>query len=169
MLVKNEKIINKLSKFEFSYDNFFKDKIIDNIKEKRNYKLNISLSIIRIVFSTEKSLYIDETSEESKYFEYEFIKNLIDTNLQLTKKKYGNDVLTLFRKEDIFDDLIKYIFYIFGNTMMIESFVKPVEKMIKKIGLDEESIKNNILSSLDLPLVRDIDREEFEILIKEIL
>ena len=87
----------------------------------------------------------------------------------MTKKKYGNDVLTLFRKEDIFDDLIKYIFYIFGNTMMIESFVKPVEKMIKKIGLDEESIKNNILSSLDLPLVRDIDREEFEILIKEIL
>ena len=161
-------IINKLSKFEFSYDNFFKDKIIDNIKEKRNCKLNIALSIIRIVFSTEKLLYIDETSEESKYFEYEFIKNLIDTNLQLTKKKYGSDVLTLFRKEDIFDDLIKYIFYIFGNTMMIESFVKPVEKMIKKIGLDEESIKNNILSSLDLPLVRDINGEEFEILIKEI-
>ena len=64
-------------------------------------------------------------------------------------------------KEDIFDDIIKYIFYIFGNMMMIESFVKPVEKMLKKIGLDEESIENNILVALDLPLVRDINKEEF--------
>ena len=161
-------MFNKLSRFEFSYDNFFKDKNIDNIKDKSYYKLRIAQSIIRVVFSKEKYLYIDESSKSSKYFEYYFIKNLIDKDLEITQKKYGNDISIIFRKEDIFDDIIKYIFYIFGNTMMIESFVKPVEKMLKKIGLDEESIENNILVALDLPLVRDINKEEFEILIKEI-
>jgi hypothetical protein len=161
-------MFNKLTRFEFSYDNFFKDKNIDNIKDKSYYKLRIAQSIIRVVFSKEKYLYIDESSKTSKYFEYYFIKNLIDKDLEITQKKYGNDISIIFRKEDIFDDIIKYIFYIFGNTMMIESFVKPVEKMLKKIGLDEESIENNILVALDLPLVRDINKEEFEILIKEI-
>ena len=161
-------MFNKLSRFEFSYDNFFKDKNIDNIKDKSYYKLIIAQSIIRVVFSKEKYLYIDESSKTSKYFEYYFFKNLIDKDLEITQKKYGNDISIIFRKEDIFDDIIKYIFYIFGNTMMIESFVKPVEKMLKKIGLDEESIENNILVALDLPLVRDINKEEFEILIKEI-
>ena len=161
-------MFNKLSRFEFSYDNFFKDKNIDNIKDKSYYKLIIAQSIIRVVFSKEKYLYIDESSKTSKYFEYYFIKNLIDKDLEITQKKYGNDISIIFRKEDIFDDIIKYIFYIFGNMMMIESFVKPVEKMLKKIGLDEESIENNILVALDLPLVRDINKEEFEILITEI-
>ena len=161
-------MFNKLSRFEFSYDNFFKDKNIDNIKDKSYYKLRIAQSIIRVVFSKEKYLYIDESSKTSKYFEYYFIKNLIDKDLEITQKKYGNDISIIFRKEDIFDDIIKYIFYIFGNMMMIESFVKPVEKMLKKIGLDEESIENNILVALDLPLVRDINKEEFEILITEI-
>ena len=161
-------MFNKLSRFEFSYDNFFKDKNIDNIKDKSYYKLIIAQSIIRVVFSKEKYLFINESSKTSKYFEYYFIKNLIDKDLEITQKKYGNDISIIFRKEDIFDDIIKYIFYIFGNMMMIESFVKPVEKMLKKIGLDEESIENNILVALDLPLVRDINKEEFEILIKEI-
>ena len=120
------------------------------------------------MFSKEKSLYLKEDSEEAKYFEYYFIKNLIDKDLELTIKKFGKDVKIIFRKEDLMDDLIKYFFYIFGNTMMIQSFVKPVKKMLKKLGLDKESIENNILVALNLPFVRDIYREDFEILIKEI-
>ena len=53
--------------------------------------------------------------------------------------------------------------------MMVECFVKPVEKMLKQIGIDEETIKTNILAALDLPLVRDINKEEFGILIVEII
>ena len=136
-------MLNKLFEFDLSYDTFFAFKKINNPKEKTNYKLNIAQSIIRVVFSKEKFLYLDKNSEESNHFEYNFIKNLID-------------------------DLIKYFFYFFGNTMMIKSFVKPVEKMLKKIGIDEESVENNIIVALDLPLVRDINREEFELLILEI-
>jgi hypothetical protein len=106
----NPEEINKLSRFEFSYDNFFKDKNIDNIKDKSYYKLRIAQSIIRVVFSKEKYLYIDESSKTSKYFEYYFIKNLIDKDLEITQKKYGNDISIIFRKEDIFDDIIKYIY-----------------------------------------------------------
>ena len=36
-------------------------------------------------------------------FEYYFIKNLIDKDLEITQKKYGNDISIIFRKEDIFD------------------------------------------------------------------
>jgi hypothetical protein len=105
-----QNMFNKLSRFEFSYDNFFKDKNIDNIKDKSYYKLIIAQSIIRVVFSKEKYLYIDESSKTSKYFEYYFIKNLIDKDLEITQKKYGNDISIIFRKEDIFDDIIKYIY-----------------------------------------------------------
>lgn len=163
-----EYLLTKISNFDISYDTFFSKQKIDNSKDKLNYKLSIATSLIRIVFSKEKYLFLDDKTEETKYFEYYFIKNLIDKDLELTQKMYGDDISVIFRKEDLIDDLIKYLFYIFGNTMMIESFVKPVEKMLKKIGLDEESIENNVVAALDLPLVRDINREEFEILIKEI-
>ena len=161
-------MLNKIFQFDLSYDTFFSLEKVDNLKDKVNYKLSIAQSIIRVVFSKEKYLYLDENSEESKYFEYYFFKNLIDKNLELTIKKFGKDVRILFRKEDLIDDLIKYFFYIFGNSMMIESFVKPVEKMLKKLGLDAESIENNVLVALNLPFVRDICREDFEILIQEI-
>ena len=167
-LIKYKYMFSKILNFDLSYEAFFSGKEIDNIEEKMNYKLTVAQSIIRVAFSNEKSLYLDEETEEIKFFEYHFIKNLIDKDLELTKKKYGDDISIIFRKEDLIDDLIKYFFYIFGNSMMIESFVKPVEKMLKKIGLDEESIENNILAALDLPLVRDINRDEFEILIEEI-
>ena len=161
-------ILNKISKYDLSYDSFFSLVKLDNLKEKINYKLSIAQSIIRVVFSKEKNLYMNENTEESKYFEYYFIKNLIDKDLELTIKKFGKDVKIIFRKEDLIDDLIKYFFYIFGNTMMIQSFVKPVQKMLRKLGLDKESIENNILVALNLPFVRDINREDFEILIEEI-
>lgn len=161
-------MLKKISSFDLSYDSFFSGKTIDNLKDKINFKISIAQSIIRVVFSKEKKEFLNESIEEEKYYEYYFFKNIIDKDLEETFKKYGNDVSIIFRKEDLMDDLIKYVFYIFGNTMMIESYVKPVEKMLKKIGLDDESIENDILAALNLPLVRDINREEFEILIKEI-
>jgi hypothetical protein len=163
-------MFNILSSFDLSYDNFFKNNDIKiSNEDKTSYKLSISQSIIRVAFSKEKSKFIDNEKEESQYFEYYFIKKVIEKDMEDTKKKFGDDFRTLFRKEDLCDDILKYMFFIFGNTMMVESFVKPVEKMLKKIGIDEETIKTNILASLDLPLLRDINVDEFEILICEII
>ena len=162
------KMFNILSSFDLSYDNFFMNKTQIKPEDKINYKLSISQSIIRVAFSKEKSKFLDYTKEENIYFEYYFIKKVIEKDMAEAKKKFGDDFRTLFRKEDLCDDILKYMFFIFGNTMMVESFVKPVEKILKKIGIDEETIKTNILAALDLPLVRDINIDEFEILISEI-
>ena len=157
------KIIDVLFHFNLSYDNFVK--YYQNIKEedKPEYKLKIAQGIIRVAFSKEKSNYTNE-----KYFEYFFIKRVIDKDMEETCKKFGNEYRTLFRKEDLCDDVIKYMFFIFGNSMMIESFVKPVKKMLKSIGINEESTRPNEKNLAELKKGRDITVEEYNILLDEI-
>ncbi len=153
-----KKIIDILLKFEISYDNFFKyyQKIKD--EDRPEYKLRIAQSIIRVAFSKEKSNYTQE-----KYYEYTFLKRVIDKDMEETVKKFGDEFKTLFRKEDLCDDVIKYMFFIFGNSMMIESFVKPVKKMLKNVGIDEDCPKVP-----DTKKGRDITVEEFNALFEEI-
>jgi len=125
-------IINILLKFDLSYDNFFQ--LNKNIKENEisEYKLHISQSIIRVAFSKEKAYYTDE-----KNYEYNFIKRVIEKDAEETFKKYENNFRILLRKEDLCDDVIKYMFFIFGNSMLIQSFIKPVKKLLKNAGIDE--------------------------------
>ena len=154
-----KKIIDILLKFDLSYDNFFKyyQKIKD--EDRPDYKLRIAQSIIRVAFSKEKSNYTNE-----KYYEYTFLKKVIDKDMEETSKKFGDEYKTLFRKEDLCDDVIKYMFFIFGNSMMIESFVKPVKKMLRSVGLDEDCPK-----PVDDPKKgRDITVEEYNTLFDEI-
>ena len=153
-----KKIIDILLKFDISYDNFFKynQKIKD--EDRPDYKLRIAQSIIRVAFSKEKSNYTDE-----KYFEYTFLKKVIDKDMEETAQKFGDDYKTLFRKEDLCDDVLKYMFFIFGNSMMIESFVKPVKKILKSVGLDEDCPK-----LVDNKKGRDITVEEYDTLFDEI-
>ena len=154
-----KKIIDILLKFDLSYDNFFKyyQKIKD--EDRPDYKLRIAQSIIRVAFSKEKSNYTKE-----KYFEYTFLKKVIDKDMEETVQKFGDEYKTLFRKEDLCDDVIKYMFFIFGNSMMIESFVKPVKKMLKNVGLNEDCPK-----PLDDPKKgRDITVDEYNTLFEEI-
>jgi hypothetical protein len=40
----------------------------------------------------------------------------------LTKQKYGDKYSCLFRKDEIYDDILKYIFFVFGNNMLVKSF-----------------------------------------------
>ena len=158
-----KKMINILLTFNISYDNFFQ--IHHNIKdeERPEYKLKIAQSIIRVAFSKEKTNFTDV-----KYYEYIFIKRVIDKDMEETRKKFGDEYKTLFRKEDLCDDVIKYMFFIFGNSMMIESFVKPVKKMLKKIGLNEEAKKADDKNSVGKTTGRDINVEEYNILFNEI-
>jgi hypothetical protein len=152
------KIIDILLKFDLSYDNFFKynQKIKD--EDRPDYKLRIAQSIIRVAFSKEKSNYTKE-----KYYEYTFLKRVIDKDMEETAQKFGDEYKTLFRKEDLCDDVIKYMFFIFGNSMMIESFVKPVKKMLKSIGLNEDCPK-----PAEPKKGRDITVDEYNKLFEEI-
>ena len=127
-----KKIIDILLKFDLNYDNFFKSNKNIQIEEKPEYKLHIAQSIIRVAFSKEKANYTKE-----KNYEYNFIKRVIEKDVEETFEKYDNNFRTLLRKEDLCDDVIKYMFFIFGNTMLIESFIKPCKKLLKNAGIDE--------------------------------
>ena len=61
--------------------------------------------------------------------------------MEETVTKFGDEYKTLFRKEDLCDDVIKYMFFIFGNSMLIDSFVKPLKTMLNKIGITDEMIE----------------------------
>jgi len=158
-----KKIIDILFHFNLSYDNFFQyyKKIKD--EERPEYKLKIAQSIIRVAFSKEKATYTDE-----KYFEYFFIKRVIDKDMEETRQRFGDEYRTLFRKEDLCDDVIKYMFFIFGNSMMIESFVKPVKKMLKRIGIGEDCPRQSESNVTGPNKGRDITLTEFNTLIDEI-
>ena len=155
-----KKIFDILLKFNLSYENFFKYKH-GTIKEedRPEYKLAISQSIIRVAFSKEKVKFTQE-----KYFEYYFIKKVIDKDMEETVKKFGDEYKTLFRKEDLCDDVLKYIFFIFGNKMMIESLVKPLTTMLQKIGIFGDG-----MNSYQNDNKRDITIEEYNILFEKII
>ena len=111
------------------------------------------------LFSKEKKKFY----EKEKFYEYKLLKRIIDKDMEETVAKFGDEYKTLFRKEDLCDDVIKYMFFIFGNSMMIESFVKPVKKMLKSVGLNEDCPKLP-----DIKKGRDITVEEYNTLFEEI-
>ena len=157
-----KKMFQILLDFDISYNNFF-DYNNNDIKDEERpaYKLCISQSLIRVAFSKEKSKYYNET----EFYEYELLKKIIDKDMKETVKKFGDEYKTLFRKEDLCDDFIKYMFFIFGNTMMVESFVKPLKNMLDKIGITEQLINKKNKNAMN----RDISITEFDELMSELI
>ena len=88
--------------------------------------------------------------------------------MEETKLKFGDEYKTLFRKEDLCDDVIKYMFFIFGNSMLIESFIKPVKKMLKGIGINYDDPRQDNRNNDAQKKGRDITVNEYNILLDEI-
>ena len=84
-----------------------------------------------MVFSKQKKTF---TKEE--FYGFNVIKRIIDKDMEETIQKYGDEYKTLFRKEDICDVFLKFIFFIFGNNMMVQSFVN----LLKKNFLNSDSL-----------------------------
>ena len=145
------KIFSNLLQFDLNYENFFlsKNNKIDN-EEKPTYKLVISQSLIRLVFSKEKNKYIKD-----KFYDYNLLKRVIAKDMEETIEKYGDQYKTLFRKEDICDDFLKYMFFVFGNTMIIESFINPLKKILEGVGDNDNE--------------RNINKDEFNKLMDEFI
>ena len=156
-----KKMFQILLDFDISYQNFFSynNKIKD--EEKPAYKLCIAQSLIRVAFSKEKKKFY----EKEKFYEYNLLKRIIDKDMEETVTKFGDEYKTLFRKEDLCDDVIKYMFFIFGNSMLIDSFVKPLKTMLNKIGITDEMIERKE----ELPMKRDITKDEFNTLMGTII
>lgn len=133
-----QSILEQVLNFEISYENIFsclkrnsddigntnkstsrKSKILFESQDVPLVKLLFIQSIIRVVFSKEKNSYLENTKNN---FEFYFLNFVVERCLNETKQKYGDKYNSLFRKDEISEDIIKYIFYVYGNTFMIKSF-----------------------------------------------
>ena len=158
------KLYSHLLKFDLDYNYFFEyhNNEID-VEEKPAYKIFIVQSLIRALFSKEKNKYTNE-----KYYEFNLIKKVIDKDMEETIEKYGDQYKTLFRKEDICDDFLKYMFFVFGNTMIIESFINPLKKILQGVQVDRNINKdefNNLVTEFITKLKKTIP-EVLKILLK---
>ena len=156
------KMFEKLLSVDINYNNFFANNKNIDLEQKPIYKSIIIQSLIRIIFSKSKDIFY---KEKEKYYEFNFIKNVIDKDIKETKEKFGDDYRVLFNKEDIFDDIIKYLFFVFGNSMYLDSFVIPLKTLLITVGITDELIKSKNIQATK----RDITKEEFNNLFPKIL
>ena len=167
-----EKKNRKIVAFLFNLDsekflNFKKENLTD-IDERFLYQLEIVKSILLILFSKEKYKYLNQQKEEEIFYEYDFLNKVISKNVKETKEVNGDRYKDLFRRENITNDIIKYLFFIFGNQLLIECLVKPLNIILNITGINNEF---EIISEKgkSLNMERDISKDEFNILFDKIL
>ena len=159
-----EKIFQILFDFNINYEKIYANYSIKISRENAPiFKINLIQSILRLLFYTGKNKYYSK----NKYYEYDLLKKIIDKNIQQTLELNGDEYKTLFRKDDIYDDLIKYIFFMFGNTTVIEAFINPLKKMMNKIGIIMK--KNDNINKKKIHNERNITPAEFELFFDEMI
>jgi len=157
------------SLFDFESENFLnykQDKDQDYSEIFFSY-IELVKSIILILFSKEKYQFLKD-EDEDVYYEYEFLDKLIKKNIWETKSIHEDKHKNLFRRDTISNNIIKYFFFLFGNHMIIESFMKPLNIILNITGLNNEfeiiSFQGNSLN-----MERNITKDEFNILFDKIL
>ena len=172
--LKNEK--NKEEKAKLVIDSFFNFESKNFLKLKQNYNIDYNelfyyqielvQNIYLILFSKEKYKYLEENEE--KFYEYDFLNEIIKKNIAETKEIHCDKYKNLFRRDTLSNYLIKYFFFIFGNYMIIESIVKPFNKILNITGLNSEfeiiSFQGNSINA-----ERNITKDEFNILFDNII
>ncbi len=80
-----------------------------------------------------------------------FYINIVNKHIEIIRKEYNNELTSLFRKDDVTNDLVKDLIFIFGNCLFIKSFyiVIPNEYLsINEVNFDlnsfEKFLKNFI-------------------------
>ena len=166
-----EEKCHKIVKFLFDFEsenflNFNIDSEIIDMDEKFFYQLDLVKSIFLILFSKEKYKYLKE--KEDIFYEYDFLNKIIIKNLLETKEANGDKYKGLFRKDTLSNDIIKYLFFIFGNQMLIECLVKPLDIILNITGINNEfEIINEKGNSLNME--KYITKDEYNILFNKIL
>lgn len=113
--------------FGLDYDNYFKDNSL-SLNEKSKIKWIICHTIIRLIISKNKSQYTKQTN----FYLCDYITNLIEKDMAENKSKYGDKFWVLFRKEIIYDDIIKHFFFLFGSEVINKALVAVILKYVKE-------------------------------------
>jgi hypothetical protein len=90
-----------------------------------------------------------------------FYINIINKHIEIIRKEYNNEITSLFRKDDVTNDLIKNLIFIFCNFSFIKSFytILPNEYLsINEIIFDLDAFEkflNNFITKLtqSLPFI----------------
>ena len=129
------------------FSNFIKNitemKLDDYIKDLKKDNSDIFCkSLIPILLSSEDFDFIS------------FYINIINKHIEIIRKEYNNELTSLFRKDDVTNDLIKDLIVIFGNYTYIKSFyiVIPNEFLsTNEVTFDLDSFEkflNNFITTL---------------------
>ena len=70
-----------------------------------------------------------------------FFRNIVNMHIEMIRKQYNNELTSLFRKDDVTNDLIKNLIFSFGNYSFINSFYMLIP--------DEYLSTNEIIFDLD--------------------
>ena len=130
----NEPINQKNEKFSIFMKNIIEikvDEYIANLK-KENSEI-FCKNLIPLLLSTPNFDFIL------------FFTNIINKHISIIKKEYNHELTSLFRKDDITNDLIKNLIIIFGNYSFIKSFymILPKEYLSEnEITFDLDTFEN---------------------------
>lgn len=79
--------------------------------------MNLTQSIMRLVMSKEKFKYTDKPN-----YEIHFIKNNCRKCVSYYRQKFGDKINNLFRRDEIHDDLMKLLLYLYGNVLISKAY-----------------------------------------------
>ena len=113
----NEPINQKNDFFSNFMKNIMEMKMDDYIKNLKKENSEIFCkNLIPLLLSTPNFDFIS------------FFSNIINKHIDIIRKEYNNELTSLFRKDDITNDLIKNLIFIFGNYSFIKSFYMILPK-----------------------------------------
>jgi hypothetical protein len=148
----HKRLLEFLINLDFTYEQIFKGGSSNNINSNSNsnstsiginsiclhedkplVKSMLVQSIIRIVLSKEKYKFINPNLPYESFF----LKNLTKKCVLYYHEKFGENVNCLFRREEIFDDLIKFFFFIYGNAFFYKSCYVHLKNVVDKYTISD--------------------------------
>ena len=132
-----QKIVKNLINLDLTYKDIF-DKNYSSlpVEQRSMYKMNLVQSVIRLIFSPQKY----DFCTDKNFCEYTILQKIIDNDIRECLKIYGDNYKTLFRKESFKDDIIKYLFFMFGNILIFKSLYCPLQKLKNKYKKPDQII-----------------------------
>lgn len=136
-------VVYNVKKIAFDYDSLFREKGLQS-EEKFICKSVFIQSVIRLVLSE----LIREVSDENEKFISSFIHKLVYKSHEFYLEKFGISYHCLFRREQIYDELLKYFTFIFGNDFYLKYFY-PFFNTLIDIEITKETILDIVGKFMD--------------------
>ena len=126
----NEPFNSKNQEFTIFMKNILENKLDNNIMNLKKENSDIFCqNLIPLLIS------------EPNFDFISFFRNIVNMHIEMIRKQYNNELTSLFRKDDVTNDLIKNLIFSFSNYSFINSFYLLIP--------DEYLSANEIIFDLD--------------------